>query len=64
MAAGEFFMPCWEPDRICWRQLEHGLAVGSWDMTNLVGRHFFAGSWVRPELLFPEKVKHVDAEQP
>lgn len=56
-AAGEFFMPCWQADLVCQRQLEAGLAAGSWDTANLVGRHWFAGTWNTPAKLRPAMIK-------
>ena len=50
-------MPCWGADLVCQKQLEHGLSAGTWDRTDIVGRHWFASTWNRPELLFPEKFK-------
>ena len=51
-------MPCWGADLVCQKQLEHGLSAGTWDRTNIVGRHWFASTWNRPELLYPEKLKN------
>ncbi len=52
--AGEFFMPCWYEDMVCLKQYELGVAAGTWDMSNITGRHWFAGSWdipvMRPKL--------------
>ena len=49
--AGEFFVPCWGVDLVCMKRYEKELAAGTWDMTDIVGRHWFAGSWNKPWLL-------------
>ena len=47
-------MPCWYEDLVCLKQYELGVAAGTWDMSNITGRHWFAGSWdipvMRPKL--------------
>ena len=58
-AAGEFFMPCWGADLVCQRQLDRGLSQGTWDTANLVGRHWFAGTWNTPEQLLPKNSKRM-----
>ena len=44
-------MPCWGVDLVCMKRYEKELAAGTWDMTDIVGRHWFAGSWNKPWLL-------------
>lgn len=51
MPAGEFFVPCWGADLVCTKRFERERAAGTWDMTNIVGRHWFAGSWNKPWLI-------------
>ena len=54
---GQFFVPCWGADLVCTRHFEKSKAAGNWDMADLVGRHWFAGSWNKPALLKKEEKK-------
>lgn len=53
-SAGEFFVPCWGNDFVCLRRYEAGKKAGTWNMTRLVGRHWFSGSWNKPWLINKE----------
>merc|ERR1712130_717345 len=48
---GEFYVPCWGADFVCLKRYEKGKAANTWDLTNIVGRHWFAGSWNKPWLM-------------
>ena len=54
LCTGEFFVPCWGNDFVCLRRFEAGKKAGTWNMTRLVGRHWFSGSWNKPWLLNKE----------
>lgn len=48
---------------ICTKRFEREKAEGTWDMTYIVGRHWFAGSWNKPWLLHPDKDKKKESKR-
>lgn len=42
---GLWFGPCWFSEVDCFKELDAGIAAGTWNMTGLVGAHRFQNSW-------------------